>query len=129
MGGYLSTGNVQPIEQKKETESQTVLNSTQTESVSTEPVTHTTTVITEAAVEAAMENNKESVKTSDIPATPNSTPVLRAAEPTGSEVFERHVEKVANKVEIAPVMVSASDDIVKKPNKKKNKHKKAKQEQ
>ena len=89
------------------------------------PVTNTSTVITEAAVEAAMENTKESVKTSDIPATPNSTPVLRAAEPTGSEVFERHVEKAANKVEIAPVMVSASDDIVKKPNKKKNKNKKA----
>jgi hypothetical protein len=129
MGGYLSTGNVQPVEQKKETESQTVLNSTDTQNVSTEPVTNTTTVITEAGVEAAMENNKESVKTSDIPATPNSTPVLRAAEPTGPEVFERHVEKSANKVEIAPVMVSASDDIVKKPNKKKNKNKKAKQEQ
>ena len=129
MGGYLSTGNVQPVEQKKETESQTVLNSTDTQNVSTEPVTNTSTVITEAAVEAAMENTKESVKTSDIPATPNSTPVLRAAEPTGSEVFERHVEKAANKVEIAPVMVSASDDIVKKPNKKKNKHKKANKEQ
>lgn len=129
MGGYLSTGNVQPIEQKKEAELQTVLNSTDTETASTEPVTHTTTVITEAAVEAAMENNKESVKTSEVPSTPNSTPVLRPVEPTGSEVFERHVEKVANKVEIAPVMVSASDDIVKKQTKKKNKNKKAKHEQ
>ena len=36
MGGYLSTGNVQPVEQKKETETQTVLNSTDTQNVSTE---------------------------------------------------------------------------------------------
>jgi hypothetical protein len=125
MGGYLSTGNVQPAEQKKETETQTVLNSTDTTHVSTEAVAKTSTVTTKTGIEPVVESKTESVKTSDIP----EASVLMGTESTGSEVFEQHVEKVANKVEIAPVMVSASDDIVKKPTKKKNKNKKTKHEQ
>jgi hypothetical protein len=85
------------------------------------------------------------VNTNDIKETPSTTPSVEAGpaietplvetpsvEPTKdekveeidnpSEVFERYTKKPGTKVEIAPVEVAASDDVVKKT-KRKNKNK------
>jgi hypothetical protein len=50
-------------------------------------------------------------------------PVEEVPITTGSEVFERYVEEPGTKVEVAPVEVAPSDDVVKKAKKHKNKQK------
>lgn len=81
-----------------------------------QPSTTTEVTTTEPLTEKATE-----VKSAEITATPNSTPVLQGMkEEKGEEVLERYVEPAGTKVEVAPVDVAPAGDVVKK-NKKKNK--------
>ncbi len=95
-----------------------------TEVVTEQTKTTNTQTTTEQVDEKKEENVKESeVKPVEVPATPNSTPILKPIEEEKAvEVLERYVEPTGTKVEVAPVDVATAGDVVKK-NKKKNKNK------
>jgi hypothetical protein len=81
--------------------------------------------VIEQSVEKVEEKEKEKeVKKSEITATPHSTPLMKSVESEKPiEVLERYVEPAGTKVEVAPVDVAQSADVVKKNTKKKNKNK------
>ncbi len=58
---------------------------------------------------------------------PVTPPVVTAPVENRTEVFERYVEQPGTKVEVAPVEVAPSDDVVKKAKKHKNKNKNKKE--
>lgn len=95
--------------------------------------------VTEVAAKVEEVVQKVETKTEEVEkqVTPDVDSVVTKSEPetktteeapveTKSEVFERYVEQPGTKVEVVPVEVLATDDVVKKSkkNKNKNKHKK-----
>ncbi len=84
-----------------------------TTSSETQAVTETTTVT---------ETQKAETVTETI-TTESKVPVEETPIGTGSEVFERYVEQPGTKVEVVPVEVAPSHDVVKKAKKHKSKNK------
>jgi hypothetical protein len=85
------------------------------------------TPVVKSVVESVVsEETKTEVKEQEtVPPAPNSTPtetVADAVTTSGSEVFARHIMPIGTKIEVAPVEVTPTTDVVKK-NKNKNKKK------
>ena len=117
MGLTQSTANVVVPTPVVNTTPVTIIPTVETQLVTTvnELVTDTSPLST--IVDASKTEEKE------VPQTPNTTPTETVADATtGSEVFVRYVTPIGTKVEVAPVEVTPTTDVVKK-NKKKNKNK------
>lgn len=108
-----------------------------TQSTPQPPTTESTTKVEDAVIKAEETVTKteevEKQVTPDVDSvSTKSEPEKKATEEvpveSKSEVFERYVETPGTKVEVAPVEVLPSDDVVKKSKKNKNKNKQKKTE-
>jgi hypothetical protein len=114
MGGILSSQSTTITVTEVQATQTTVEESKPTDTV------QTTTLISETTPQTVTESVPETVApiTTDIKAETEQNSV----EPRPEEVLERYVEPTGTKLEVAPVEVAPSADVVKKSKKKNKKH-------
>jgi hypothetical protein len=88
------------------------------ESKPTDTVQATTTLATETTPQSVSQPNTETIVTTNVKAETEQSSVETKPE----EVLERYIEPSGTKVEVAPVEVAPTADVVKKGKKKNKKH-------